>query len=232
LKEPEPPKRTKGDVAHAVARAAIGSLPVVGAAGAELFAYVVEAPYEDRKQEWMREVGDAIAELRDNKGVDVEVLRNDPAFTDMVLAATQAAMRTREEIKRTALRNAVLHSALPGSPDESIRLVYVRLIDELTPWHLRILTFFRDPRAWYRRSERALPDLQMSSPAGSLEDAFPELRGRRVVYDLLWRDLFTRGLVNTDQLHTSMSGPGAIAARTQTFGEEFLDFTSDPGGAG
>lgn len=74
---PDIPERTTGDVSHAVARADIGRVPLGSAAGAELFTFVVEEPYQRRRYEWMKDVGDAVAELRDRGDIDVETLRND-----------------------------------------------------------------------------------------------------------------------------------------------------------
>src|SRR5687768_2080895 len=103
LSDITPPERTRADTAHSIARAAIGSVPVVGSAGAELFAYVVQAPYEKRREEWMERVGDALAELRDRESIDLDALRDDPEFTDTVLTATQAALRTRSNTKKQVL---------------------------------------------------------------------------------------------------------------------------------
>ncbi|MDP9201609.1 MAG: hypothetical protein M3P26_06715 [Gemmatimonadota bacterium] len=220
----DPPGRTKGDAAHAIAKAAIGSLPVVGAAGAELFAYVVQAPYERRREAWMREIGDEISDLRDNAGIDVEKLRDDPAFTDTVLSATQAALRTRSESKRRALRNAVRNAAKPSAPEEGVRLTFIRLVDELTEWHLGLLDLFRDPAKWFGSHEAPPANLSMGAPSAVVEAAFPMLRGRRDLYDQWWRDLHVRGLVTIDHLHTTMTGQGMMSPRLTPLGNQFVVF--------
>ncbi len=61
-----------------------------------------------------------------------------------------------------------------------------------------------------------------------VEQALPELRGRREIYDQLWRDLYSRGLVNTEGLHVMMTGGGLVAKRTTEISDAFLNFITSP----
>ena len=61
-----------------------------------------------------------------------------------------------------------------------------------------------------------------------LREAYPALAARRDLYDQIWKDLFSRGLVNTDGLHTMMSGQGLFQRRTTDLGRELLEFVRDP----
>lgn len=222
----EVPKRSKVDAVHAVAKAAIGSVPGIGAAGAELFAYVVQAPYEKRREEWMEQVGEVLAELRNRRGVDLEALRDDPEFTDTVLTATQAALRTRSAKKKEALRNVIANSAMQSAPDEADRIMFIRLVDELSEWHLALLELFRDPAAFLSEKGEDLSRASIGSLSSVIEAAYPKLRGRRDLYDHWWRELHTRGLVTTDGLHTMMTAHGAMAARLTPFGHQFIEFVT------
>ncbi len=60
--EPEP---TSGDTAHAIARAGIASIPVVGGAATELFNAIITPPLERRRQEWMIQIGETLRELEE-----------------------------------------------------------------------------------------------------------------------------------------------------------------------
>jgi hypothetical protein len=71
-------------------------------------------------------------------------------------------------------------------------------------------------------------NLMAGALARILEDAFPELRGQREFYDSVWRDLFQRGLVNTEGLHVTMTGSGLAAKRTTGHGDKFLAFVTAP----
>ena len=59
----EPPRPSAVDVLHTALRAALGSVPVVGAAAVELFALVVATPLEKRRHRWMEEVATRLVEL-------------------------------------------------------------------------------------------------------------------------------------------------------------------------
>ena len=87
-------------------------------------------------------------------------------------------------------------------------------MDQLSEMHLRILKVFSPPES--------PPGLSMGGLGNVLEHDIPELRGRRELYDQLWRDLYGRGLVNTDGLHVTMSGNGLIQRRTTGLGEALL----------
>lgn len=226
----EPPKSSTGDVVHVIAKAGLASVPLVGSAAAELFALIVTPPLEKRRQKWMEEVGQALRQLETQRGVRLEDLQNDEAFIDTVMSASQAAIRTSSEEKREALRNAVVNSALPGRPEESIQQTFVALVDQFTEWHLRLLKFFQDPRGWARHHNITLPSLMAGSPANILEAAYPELQGRQASYSQHWKDIWQRGLANTDSLGGMMSGEGAVAKRTSELGDQFLRFIEDPGG--
>ena len=123
-----------------------------------------------------------------------------------------------EPIKRknAALRNAILNVAKGGAPEEAIQHIFLNLVDILTELHLRILRVFYAPAP--------PPGMRMGGLSSVLEHNIPELRGRRELYDQLWKDLYVRGLVNTEGLHTTMSGNGLTQKRTTELGDTFLTF--------
>lgn len=224
----EPPEPSGADVAHLVAKAAISAIPTVGGPAAELFASLVTPPLERRLQAWMSEVAEGLRELEGQRKVSFEDLQKDEAFIDTLLHASQAAMRTHQQEKRAALRNAVLNSALPNPPDESLRLVFLSLVDQFTVWHLRLLKLFQDPEGWARKHNHDYGSIYAGGLSLILESAYPELRGRRDFYDQLWRDLYLRGLVNTDTLHGMTTVSGLMAKRTTDLGDRFLAFIEEP----
>jgi len=224
----EPPKPTGADTAHLVVKAAISAIPTLGGPAAELFAALIAPPLERRRQAWMEEVAEALRRLENQRKVSIEELQEDETFIDTLLHASQAAMRTHQQEKRDALRNAVLNSALPNPPDESLRLVFLSLVDQFTVWHLRLLKLFQDPEGWAKKHNRNYGSIYMGGLSSILEIAYPELRGRREFYDQVWRDLYLRGLVNTESLHTMMTATGLMTKRTTDLGDRFLKFIEEP----
>jgi hypothetical protein len=212
------PKRSKGDIAHSVVKAALGSIPVGGNAAAEFFQLLVTPPLEKRRDEWIAEVGARLQEL-ETKGITLDSLQANEQFISTLMQATQLALRTHQNEKREALRNAVQNSARPGAPDDSEQQIFLNFVDSFTEWHIRILRLFRAPPSASTILSGAL--------SAVIERQYPELKNRREFYDQVWRDLFLRGLVNTEGLHVMMSGHGLTQQRTTRLGSRFLDFISE-----
>jgi len=53
-------------------------------------------------------------------------------------------------------------------------------------------------------------------------------RTERDLCDLVWKDLYSKGLVNTDSLQVMMTGGGMITRRTTVFGRSFISFIRNP----
>jgi hypothetical protein len=122
-----------------------------------------------------------------------------------------------------------LNVALHNSPDEYQQQTFLRYIEELTVWHLRILLLYHDVEGHFRKH----PPISGQNVGGAsqlLELAFPELAGRRELYDQIVNDLHSRGLMNATSsfLHSMMSGNGAIAKRTTSTCDAFLAFITSP----
>ena len=226
-KKYEPPKSGGGDISYAVVKAGLGSIPVAGAAAAELLGLVVTPPLERRRNEWMAEVGDALRQLEAKMGVVIETLQDNDQFVDAAIEATQIALRTSNAEKKEALRNALLNVALPNPPEETVQKMFLSFIDTLTVWHIKLLGLFDNPPKFIEKNNLRF-NVTMGSMSHLLETAFPELKGRQNLYDLIWKDLYSRGLVNTDGLHTMMTGGGIVAQRTTELGKGFIAFIKNP----
>jgi hypothetical protein len=145
-----------------------------------------------------------------------------------VIEATRSAISTHKDEKRDALRNGLLNIALHRSTDEDQQQTFLRYIDELTIWHLRILALFRDPPK-YLAAKGLGANYYMGSASQVLEDAYPELSEKREIYDQIAADLASRGLVGSAGfLHGMMSAQGMVAKRTTALADSFLDFIADP----
>jgi hypothetical protein len=176
----------------------------------------------------MEQVGEDLSKLAADRKLDFEALQNDESFIDTVIQATRAAVSTKEKEKLEALRNAVLNIALSFPIDDSLRQIFLNLVDEFTVWHLRLLKLFQNPRVWMEKNSRKFPELMAGGLSDILEAAYAELSGKRDFYDQIWRDLSTRGFVNANSLHTTMSGSGLMAKRTTALGDQFLNFIEKP----
>ena len=221
------PSETSGGVAEGLVRAAVSAVPLVGGPVAELLGLVLEPSIHRRRERWLNQLAEAVAQLRERQ-VDIAQLANDESFITNVLTATTAAARTHEEEKLRALQNAVTRSALALGPDSHTQQMFIRFIDEFTALHLQILSYSRDPAQWYERHGLPRGDHYMGSRSTTLEGAFPELRGRSSFYSQLYRELGARGLVLDASLSGMVTAQAMWDGLTTDVGNQFLDFIADP----
>ena len=224
------PEATDADVALGAGRAALAAIPFVGGSITELLSLVLAPAVARRRDTWFKELADGLEQAeRKIDGFSIENLVQDEAFVSAVIEATRSAISTHKDEKRDALRNGLLNIALHRSTDEDQQQTFLRYIDELTVWHLRILVLFQDPpKHLALKGGRA--DYMMGGAAQVIEDMYPELRGKRELYDQIVTDLYARGLLNSPPnfLHTTMTGNGMVTKRTTPLADEFLSFIADP----
>jgi len=212
------PKRSKGDLAYSVLKTGIASVPIAGNAAAEFFQLLVQPPLERRRDEWMRDVSDRLRKLEE-EGLTIEKLQNNQQFVSTVMQASQISMRTHQQEKREALRNAVINSARAIFPDENMQQMFLNFVDDFTEWHIRLLKLFNAPPP--------VPGLSGGGLSTVLEHQYPQLQGQREFYDQVWRDLYVRGLVVTEHMHATIMGRGLTQQQTTPMGVSFLSFISE-----
>ncbi|MES2461814.1 MAG: hypothetical protein V4671_14615, partial [Armatimonadota bacterium] len=137
------------DGARTVARTVLSMVPLVGSPAAELLNSVFAEPLSRRRDEWLVWLYKDLLDLQERtEGFDINKLGENEQFVTAATNAMQSALRTHQEVKREALRNAVLHSALGSSLSDDVQLMFLAYIDDLTPSHLDILQFARHPKRW------------------------------------------------------------------------------------
>ncbi|WUR13903.1 hypothetical protein E7V67_002000 [[Empedobacter] haloabium] len=226
--EPLPTKRSKGDYARDTARAAISMVPMAGGPLQVAFEALFSAPIEKRKERWLQQLSEVVVEL--GARVDEltpERLVQDDVFVTVVMQASQIALRNHQSEKLEALRNAVLNAVL-STIEEDEKFIFLRLIDQLAPVHLRLLKFLDDPGKWMDVHGIGNPGWSMGGVSTVIEHCFPAMAGRREVYDQVIRDLQTEGLVSQGSFaHVTMSGSGMLESRSSPRGRAFLQFITD-----
>jgi len=222
------PRKARADAVHTGIRVGLRAVPLIGGLASELFQTIIAPPLEKRREEWMEWIDKSVRELQTGRGLKVDDLLSNDAFIDTVVQATQIAMRTSHSETRAALRNAILNSALPSSIDESLQHMFIEFIDAFIIWHLKILKLFADPSDWYAKAGRKYPGMAPSAIYEFIEATFPELKGRRSFYEQVWRDLYTRGLVNSESLSSVAMDQAFLARKPSEMGIQFLEFVAEP----
>ena len=235
-KKLEPPDKTIGDRVHTVARTIISSVPEYGGAAAEIFNMIIAPPLEKRRDEWMREISDVLQDLEKNvSGFTVEALSTNDAFIDLILQATQSALRTSSKEKRRALRNAVLNASLSSNPDIMLQQIFVNFLDSLTERHIQVLAMLAAPADWFRTTSKDWPGISqpgMSSvEAAALEwisGGFDDLKTSPELAKLLLKDLENHGLVKLERFQLVWGNDPRKGCATE-LGKSFLGFIREPG---
>ena len=223
------PEPTAVDVAQGTTRAALAAIPFVGGSITEVLSLVLAPAVARRRDAWFKELADGLEEAeRKIDGFSIENLTQDETFVSAVIEATRSAISTHKDEKRDALRNGLLSIALHRSTDEDQQQTFLRYIEELTVWHLRILVLFQDPPK-HLAAKGLRPNYYAGGASQVLEDVYPELKTKRELYDQIAADLSTRGLVNAPGfLHGMMTAQGMVAKRTTPLADAFLAFIANP----
>ena len=201
----ESPKEGLGDHVHKVVRSGLGVIPFGGQAAIELFHTVIAPPLQQRQGEWMNSIADGLRQLEEKQNCLVDDLKDNPAFIDTVFHASQVAMRTSHEDKREALRNAVLNAALSDAPGETLRQIFVSLIDSFSSLHLRLLGFLDDPGQSLSRTGQTLTSRPPNELWPLIVLAFPDLDEHQMVCEHVAVDLHGRGLLIARSLRENVS---------------------------
>lgn len=209
-----PPTPDPEDYGHLITRVVLS--PVPGAT--ELFNSICMQPLERRRDEWREAVGSGLQDLEDRIGRVAGELSKDEAFVDTLLQASTAAMKTADLEKRKALRNAVLNSAMPHSPDTTRQGMFIRLVDNLTPLHLRVLSVIAAPQPYEGITRRN---------AEIVDRNLPELAEHEGMRDLILVQLENEGLLPSTT-RGIVHFEGSSDSRLTEFGEEFLAFIAEP----
>lgn len=149
-------------------------------------------PLERRKARWVQEVTTAINQICDDLSILPEQLAKDERFLSFLMQTTLSALRSHQNEKLTALREALAAACDASRFSEDEAFVYLRYVDELTPTHVALLASVRTNRP-------NLADLT------SLESIFELVSAKgltieRMLFRTCLRDLSLRSLVAFDDI--------------------------------
>jgi hypothetical protein len=227
--ETTPPARgTVREIAESAVEAGLSSVPLVGGPLAVIFKTTLGWRLRHRTDEWLSDLAEKVDELSQREGVDLEHLADNPLFVDAVVATTRTMEHTHQEEKISALRNAVLNSVAPDAPDADTQATMLGLIDRFTPSHLRLLTLWDDPPAWFTRHGRTPPQGVMAGGRTlTVEAGLPEMKDRKDFYLLVAGELSAAGMM-TANLAGMVSGSALMDRLTTDFGRQFVRFINPP----
>jgi hypothetical protein len=226
----EVPKASGWDATHKVGKALLSAVPGLGGPAAELFDLIIKPPLEKRRAKWFEQIAQAVQRLEHQiDGFKIENLAGDPQFVSILMQASMAALRTHQQEKLEALKNAVLNSALPTRPEDDMQFIFLQHVDSFTEWHLRILAFLQDPRRVMTEQgtiDRVHKGDESLQPYFNI--TFPQLRDHTWMRGYIVKDLVNRGLANPDYLGTRTNPQTLFAGHLTPLGTQFWHFIKNP----
>lgn len=192
------------DVGHAIAKGSVGSIPLAGGILSELFGVAFTDPATRRREQVLLDMDERLKILEED-GYDIKKLAESDKFLTIAMQVYNVALKTHQTEKRIALMNAISNTP-KLQIDENKKQMYLTYIDEFNEWHLRILLFLNTPEIYFEEGNK--PNFAMAGKFSILIKAFPELSSQRVFYDRIVTDLYNKGLIVYDSIHTTMSEQG------------------------
>lgn len=220
---PPLPGKDEKDISYTAGMMLLKAVPWVGGAASEYLAARIARPVDRRRAEWLNTIRDALIELQEQGKIDVESLSDNDAFTTVVIATTMSALKTHQGEKLTALKNCVLNAAVGINIDDSVRQIFIELVDRFTPIHLKLLVLFADPLANIAVA-KYFQNISMGGLLHVIGTAYSELKGQDALVRVIWQDLTTNGLIGNVELGLTMTGSGCTQKRTTPLGDAFLEF--------
>jgi hypothetical protein len=155
------PEPSAFDYGLAVANVSAIGFPYLGPGVALLD--IITAPLRGKRMtDWCEEIRLRVNDLSQKvEGLTPASLATNDGFISAFAQATQAVWRTHQREKLDALRNAVLNVAVGIEPNADRQQQFLSLVDRFSDLHLILLRFFADPAAYFQKSGRAVPNVQV-----------------------------------------------------------------------
>ena len=205
------------DSVEVVGKTALSVIPVGGALVTAVYDVIKGNALAKRHEKWKQALEERLSKVEET----LEKIGDNELFATALVKTTELAMKTAKEEKMQYLANAVVNS-LKSTLDEDRLLVFLTLLDKYTVSHIKIINFFYMPTRFDGVSRHTY---SMGSPTNVLFSVYPELNNE--LFDKIYNDLYTDGMVNTPSLNITMSGSGMVAKRTTKLGDDFLQFIQE-----
>jgi hypothetical protein len=213
------------DVSHAIIKSSLSFAPIVGGPISEFFSLVIAPPLEQRRDEWLIKIFTRLKKLETEvQGFKIENLAKNEIFISTLLHATQIAIRTHQQEKIEALRNAVVNSAMLRVSDENYQLMFLNIVDRLTPMHLFVLHVSNKSGGYGNQHDSADGSWE---EIAKLDSTIPDISRDRPILMQIINDLTSDGLLTYD-VEGRYHGPleRLSFSTTTELGKKILEFIS------
>lgn len=200
----------------------LSCIPVIGGVFQIFHEASFPSPMQRRAVEWKLQVTKAINTL----SINVERLECNQVFISTLIKATEVAIKSHETEKLNAIKAAVCNSAVDPTNVVDTYCLFLNLIDRFTPLHLKVLSFFRDKKAYISMIESTTKDELDFFIAQKLNIS-------KEFYLVINQDLMFSSLIDAPDFAGIFNGildgekNNASFTKVTEFGCDFLDFIKE-----
>jgi hypothetical protein len=154
-------------------------------------------PNQNRTNEWMQQVADAINEIsaKQNDMTLVKLAENNE-FVTILHKACELAIKTHQKEKRDLLRNAIVSAGSSNPPDFDRQVYFLKLIDDLTVNQILILALYDNPLEWFNKHGKKPHEFMAAARIEVVKQAYPELSSSPDFMELVIGGLERTGLMS------------------------------------
>ncbi|MGI0061201.1 MAG: hypothetical protein ACREBA_01975 [Nitrosotalea sp.] len=229
-----------GGYLYAMVKGGLSSIPIAGGVISEIFSTVKTSPYNQRMRTFLQSVNERLVALEKNGKIDVESLVTNDEFFDIVIQATEIAVKNSQTEKLEALQNCVTNTALKINIDRDRKMMYLNIVNQITPSHLLVLRLIANPETAIRELvANQSRGVERNAQVSVLSDLRKFLTLESEFFKMTVNELESWGILqNVKSEHSSglavenieliIQGLiGNAQSRVTTRGHEFLRFIGD-----
>lgn len=207
----------------------ISSLIPGGATVYELYRTLVVPLHEKKAQEWQNDVIRRLAKLEQDGIIDLQKLQENEEFNSIITRAVVLTLQNHEKEKLDALKNVVINSAIDDYIEFEMKHYFLLFLDQISTLHILLLKIFHNPIEYGKQKGIDLTKNRTigGSTINVLFQLEPDLKSKKQLVELIWKDLSDKKLVTTSSLNAMVSGNSLNQPLTSELGENFLQMITE-----
>lgn len=217
------PNEEKKDKIYNTLKAIVSDVPIVGGTVSELLFSFFSKPVDKRREKWFNDLAETIINLEENaKGINDIV--NSDIFITTVLKTTEIAIKTHQEEKLEYLKNIVKNSILIEDIGEMEKIIFLEIISDYTPLHIKVLLFMSNPKKCLKEKSYKNRFTNCAYREFLLE-YIPEVKGKEMILKKIEKDLYNDGLTfNSEYINSTYSYYGNVPENIPDLKENITSF--------
>jgi hypothetical protein len=139
------------DATQGVAEVILASIPIAGPALQTSFSTAANIVATRQNEKWLSNLAATVDSIANRVHLTVEEVVQNPLFYETLVRSTRAAQATTSKAKLEALQNVVTNSGDWAPSPGVVQQTCLRLVADLDPEHLSLLSCLADARVWAAR---------------------------------------------------------------------------------